>query len=66
MCDRLKSEYPSITAEIMSAPNRYRRLDRGAALALQMSEFPDRASRARGLDMCFMCWDEILVWDRAA
>lgn len=65
MCLTLFSEYPFLKAEILSAPNRYRKMSDAEALAMQRCEWPEKANLARGKDVCFMCWDEILVWGRA-
>lgn len=62
MCKFLLCEYPQLRKEIVSAPNRYRKISKDEAAKLQKTDWPDKADRAEGLDMCFMCWDEILVW----
>ena len=66
MCDCLAKEYPQFKREILSAPNRYRKADDSIALDMQRKEWPDKAERALGKDICFMCWDEILVWNVVA
>lgn len=65
MCTALKAEYPSLKYDIMSAPNRFRKMTDDDALTAQKLAWPEKAECAAGKDICFMCWDEVLLW-RAA